>query len=252
MTNKRKEEFDLDEMQSAMTLQSALLMMLSVIIGVLIAGMLLPSWLPGLSSSLFGPEPKAYWYLSRGSALVSFAIVWFSMALGLMITNKMARMWPGGPVAFDLHQHTSLLGLAFALFHALILIGDKFINYTLPQIMVPFGSLDYKPVWVALGQLGFYLWAIVAFSFYLRGQMGTRAWRLVHFASYLVFGMVLVHGLTSGTDSGTTWALGMYWFTGGSLLFLTVYRILIGVVGKLSKAKPKPKPHPRPQQVEQV
>ena len=250
MTNRKVEEIDLENMDPAMTLQSVLLMMLSVIVGVLIAGMLLPSWLPGLSSSLFGPEPKAYWYLSRGSALVSYAILWFSMALGLMITNKMARMWPGGPVAFDLHQHTSLLGLAFALFHALILIGDKFINYTLPQILVPFGSLSFHPVWVALGQIGFYMWVIVAFSFYVRGQMGTRAWRLVHFGSYIVFGLVLVHGLFSGTDAGTLWARGLYWFTGGSVLFLTVYRFFISILDKPRKAKPKPRP--RPQQVKQI
>ena len=40
------------------------------------------------------------------------------MALGLGITNKMARLWPGAPAAFALHEYVSLLGLAFAVFHA--------------------------------------------------------------------------------------------------------------------------------------
>jgi len=41
--------------------------------------------------------------------------------MGVTMTNKMARIWPGGPTAFDAHQYTSLLGLTFALFHAIIL-----------------------------------------------------------------------------------------------------------------------------------
>jgi hypothetical protein len=53
-----------------------------------------------------------------------------SVAFGLIMTNRMARVWPGGPTAFDLHQFTSLLGLAFAVFRGLILLGDQYIKYT--------------------------------------------------------------------------------------------------------------------------
>ncbi|NNJ13281.1 hypothetical protein EKD04_023435, partial [Chloroflexales bacterium ZM16-3] len=36
-----------------------------------------------------------------------------------------------------------------------------------------------------------------------------------------------VHGLWSGSDSGQVVVQGFYWFTGGSVLFLTAYRILV-------------------------
>ena len=130
-------------------------------------------------------------------------------------------------MAFDLHQYTSLLGLALALFHGLILLGDSYINYTLPQLLIPFASVNFNPVWVGLGQIGIYLWALVAFSFYVRAQIGTRSWRLIHFISFLAFMFALVHGVWSGSDSGTYWATIMYWYAGGSLLFLTIYRILV-------------------------
>jgi len=218
---------DVESATPVMTLQSLFLLLLSVAMGALMATVLLPAWLPGLTSSLLGQAPKAYWYLSRGSAFVSFGLLWFSMALGLTISNRLARLWPGGPVAFDLHQYTSLLGLAFALFHGLILLGDGYINYTLPQLLIPFASVNFNPLWVGLGQIGIYLWALVAFSFYVRAQIGTRNWRLIHFTSFLAFMLALVHGVGSGSDSGTFWATIMYWYAGGSLLFLTIYRVLV-------------------------
>jgi predicted ferric reductase len=201
-------------------------MLLAIAAGVFAAVVALPSWLPGLSASLLGPEPKAYWYLSRSSAIVAYLLLWISMATGLSISNRMARIWPGGPAAFDLHQHTSLLGLGFALFHGLILIGDRYIGYTLEQVLVPFASASYRPLWVGLGQLGWYIIALVSLTFYVRRGIGHRLWRLIHLLSYAMFALALLHGLLSGSDSAAAWARGMYWASAASLLFLTLYRVL--------------------------
>lgn len=217
---------------------------LAINAGVLLSIYVLPAWLPGLTSSITGEAPKVFWYLSRGSAFVSFVLLWASMALGLIITNKMARIWPGGPAAFDLHQYMSLLGLGFALFHATILVGDEYIQLDIFRVLMPFASQSYKPVWVGLGQIGFYIWLLLVGSFYVRKQIGTKAWRWIHFSSFLTLALAMVHGIVSGTDSQTFWATGMYWAAGGSLLFLLYYRILVTVgggrrrVGKQAPEKP--------------
>ena len=218
---------DLDSLPPAMPLPTLIIMLVAVALGAFAAAIVLPNWLPGLSQSLLGSEPKAYWYLSRASAMVAYALLWLSMASGLIITNKLARLWPGGPIAFDLHQFASLTGLAFALFHALILLGDKYINYNLAQVLVPFNSTGYKPVWVGLGQIGFYLLAIVSLSFYLRKRLGNRTWRLIHYLSFLMFALALLHGIFAGTDTTVLAIRVFYWITAVSLLFLFVYRILI-------------------------
>lgn len=217
----------LDELQPAVALQTLLLMLLAIAVGTLMAAFVLPTWLPGLSDSLLGPAPKVYWYLSRASGEVSVVLLWLSMAIGVMITNKMARVWPGGPTAFDLHQHASLLGLGFALFHGLILLGDQYAKFSLIQLLVPFGTTTYRPLWVGIGQIGFYLMALVTLSFYVRKTIGSKVWRTIHYLSYLVFIMGVVHGLQAGTDGPNVWIRGLNWFLAGSLLFLTVYRILI-------------------------
>ena len=102
--------------------------------GCALALLLQVNWLAGIQASLSGAQPKAYWYLSRATAFVAFGLLWLSMALGLAITNKLARLWPGGPAAADLHQYSSLLGLAFGCFHGLILTGDSYSGYTLAQV----------------------------------------------------------------------------------------------------------------------
>ncbi len=215
---------------------------LAAVVSVLAALLALPVLAPGLVASLAGDTPQAYWFLSRGSALAAFGMLWISMALGIGVTNRMARLWPGGPQAVDLHEFVSLLGLVFALFHGLILLGDRYIGFTLAQVLVPFASAGYKPAWVGLGQIGMYLWGIVLVSFYVRKRIGTRNWRLIHYASYLSFLLALVHGVASGTDSSTPWMMTAYWFSAGSLVFLTMYRILVSAVFQPRRPAPAAAP----------
>lgn len=219
----------MDELQSSFTLKGAIGLMLAVVAGALLAAVVLPALLPSLAASLTSAEPKAYWYLSRASAFVAFILVWASMIFGLLMTSRTAKVWPGGPAAFDLHQYTSLLGLAVALFHALVLLGDQYIGYTLPQLLLPFNSTGYKPLWVGLGQIALYIALLVSFTFYIRKLITQRGWRLIHFASFAAFVAVLAHGLLSGTDTGTAWAGAIYWLAGGSVLFLTLFRVLVKV-----------------------
>jgi predicted ferric reductase len=227
-------QYDLDTLPG-ISLKTALLVLFAVTSGMLTAVIVLPAWLPGITRSIFGPDPKVYWFLSRSTAIVAFCLLWFSMVFGLLMTNKMARLWPGAPTAYELHQFVSLVGISFVLVHALILMGDRYIQMTLPQVMVPFASVNYKPIFVGLGQLGFYLWLIIIISFYIRKRIGRRAWRLIHFASFISFIFAMVHGITSGSDTGSTWMQSIYWFSAASIVFLTIYRILNAVVNVFSK-----------------
>lgn len=218
---------------STLSFQSIVWIILAMGVGALAAVIVLPAWMPHLAASLVGPDPKAYWYLSRGSAFVSLSLLWLSMALGLLITNKMARTWPGVPVSFALHEFISIVGLGFALFHALILLGDRYIGYTLAQVLIPFSS-NYEPFWVGMGQLGFYATLIVTLSFYVRSRIGQKTWRSLHYVSFVAYLIALLHGITAGSDASLPWAQQYYWISGGTLLFLVCYRIIANVSNKLA------------------
>ncbi len=214
--------------QSSLNLVTFMIVLVAIAIGMLFAALLLPGWLPNLTSSLVGTNPKGFWYLSRGSAFVALGLLWISMVLGITMTNKMAKIWPGGPAAFAIHEFASLLGLAFVLLHALVLLGDHYINYTPAQLFTPFASVNYHPLWVGLGQLGFYVWIIVAFTFYIRRRIGQKTWRVIHITGYIGFLLAFIHGITSGTDSNALWAQQFYWGMGIIVLFLSFYRLLTG------------------------
>ena len=238
-----------NEYESSVNSQTFLVFLLASTIGLLLAVLILPNWLPNLNFSLGGDAPKAYWYLSRATAFASLSLLWLSMALGMGITNKMARTWPGAAAAFAMHEYVSLLGLAFAVFHAVVLLGDHYINFTFLQLLIPFSTVDYRPLWVGIGQIGFYVWAIVALTFYIRSMIGQKTWRVVHYMSFAMYIMGLYHGLFSGTDVNTSWAQNYYWISGGSLLFLFVARVIGTIMDKLIPARPTPRqapPPPRP------
>ncbi|MBI1794931.1 MAG: hypothetical protein HYR70_12195 [Chloroflexi bacterium] len=232
---------ELDHRESSLSVISLISFFAAVALGALTAAVLLPNWAPSLAQSLAGDSPKAYWYLSRGTAFVSLGLLWLSMALGLLITNKTARTWPGTAAAFAIHEYVSLLGLAFGIFHALILLGERYIGIKLVEILVPFAAVNYRPLWVGLGQVSLYVWAIVSASFYVRQRIGSKTWRLIHFASFFTFLTALFHGLASGSDTSQPWAQAVYWSLGGSLLFLTLYRIVTSLF-----PAPSPSAAPRP------
>jgi predicted ferric reductase len=232
--------------QSALGLGSLISLLLAASLGAVGALIVLPSWAPALTQTLMGTDPKAYWYLSRGSAFVALGLLWISMILGLLITDKMAKSWPGAPAAFAIHEYVSLLGLVFAAFHALVLLGDHFIRYQVAQILVPFGSINYHPIWVGVGQIGFYVWAIISATFYVRQLIGPKAWRLIHFASFFNFAVAMIHGLGAGTDHATAWAQAIYWIMGATTFFLTVYRVAASVAGPERRPVPQIAPTPRP------
>jgi predicted ferric reductase len=225
-----QDTIQMDYEKSSVNFTSFILVLMAMAVGMLLAVVVLPLWAPNIAFSLIGADPKAYWFLSRATAFVAMGFLWLSMALGLGITNKLAQIWPGGPTAFALHEYTTLLGLAFVIFHALFLLGDHYISFSLLELVVPFSTQAYQPFWVGLGQTGFYLGLIITLSFYIRKHIGHKVWRGLHYITFLSYAAALLHGLAIGTDTGSVWAHWFYWITGGSLLLLFIYRILFRIV----------------------
>ncbi|MGN6755536.1 MAG: hypothetical protein ACTHMJ_04005, partial [Thermomicrobiales bacterium] len=77
------------------------------------------------------------------------------------------------------------------------------------------------------GQVGTYLLAGIWASSRLRRRVGQRWWRRIHFLSFAAFLLVLLHGMLAGTDSAAIGIRLLYWLSGGSVLWLTLYRVLL-------------------------
>lgn len=246
MESYNSQSINIDDVEPSVNLGGFAFIMLAAFLGALTAALFLPNWQPSLTQSVSGADPKAFWYLSRGSAFSAYFLLWLSMLLGTGITNKLSVLWPGLPPTIELHQFTSIIGLAFGLFHGMILMGDHYINFSLAQVLLPFATSGYKPVAVGLGQVGFYTMLIITISFYMRKKIGPKTWRSIHFVSFLTYILVLIHGLLAGTDTSAIGAQLFYLITGGLLFFMILYRILVSRANarekkmKLQAIPPKP------------
>ena len=220
-----------DTGQSALTLSTWMALIVAIAVGALGALVLLPMFSDIFAQSLVGEEAKGYWFLSRASGVTAYVLFWASMMMGLLMSTKTTRLWSTGPTFMAMHEFTSILGLLFAGFHALILLGDAFIQTDVVQILTPFlmdfGKDGAQSIWVGFGQLGFYALALILLSFYVRQRISYGVWRWLHFGTFVAYMLVTVHGMLVGSDSQTTFMLSVYAFTNASILFLTLYRVLL-------------------------
>lgn len=137
------------------------------------------------------------------------------MCLGLAVRTRFTEPFLAQWRTFDLHRLTALIVVGFMAVHVLALLADRFIGFTLAQLIVPFVS-PYRPLETALGVAGLYLTLAVTASYYVRRHIGYRAWRAIHYLTFGAFGLSLLHGVTAGTDTGTPWGRALYWGTGPS------------------------------------
>ena len=175
-------------------------------------------------SQLLTATDKHFWYLSRASGVIAYTLFWLAVVFGLLLSTRLGKHFNAARV-FALHQYLSLIAVGFAAFHAGILLADNFLNLNLWQILLPFG-FQTERVGVALGQLGFWLLFICAFSFYIKKYIGQSAWRWLHFLTFMAYMFISIHVFMVGSDSR---ALPLLVFYAGSqtLVFLLMtYRLV--------------------------
>ena len=170
-------------------------------------------------------QAPGFWFVSRAAGIVSFILLWASTAWGISLSSKGVGGLVSAPLAFALHNVTSWLAVGFSVVHALSLLGDRIVPFTLGGILVPF-SASYQPLLVGLGTLSLYAGVLVSVTFYMKQKIGYRSWRLIHYLSYFMFAAVTIHSIVLGTDTKGLAMQLLYIAAGGSVMFLTLYRFL--------------------------
>ena len=200
---------------------------LAAILGSVI-GATLPEALRALGATAALAPGKLAWYGVRATGFLAYFAVAGSVIYGLLLSTKLLDAIAHRPVSFALHKDLALVGLALSGLHGLLLLGDHTYTFTPAAIAIPFAS-PYAPAAVAVGQLAFYVMAIVTGSFYVRRQIGQRAWRTIHYLTFLGFVGVTLHGITSGSDTAAPWATWAYLVPTAAAVFFLVYRVVVSV-----------------------
>jgi methionine sulfoxide reductase heme-binding subunit len=163
------------------------------------------------------------WYVARAGGMLAFALLTASVVLGLTLSGR-ARLkrWPRFAVE-DVHRFVGLLAGGFVAVHVVGLLADTYVPFSFAQVLVP-GTSSYRPLATALGVVALELLAALAVANRYRKRLSYRFWRRTHYLNFAVWTLALVHGIASGTDSGTPWAVLLYGVTAGSVAGLTAWR----------------------------
>lgn len=180
---------------------------------------------------LFRHGDASSWYLSRSTGTVAYLLLSAATIWGLILSSKIVKEAVPAPLALGMHSFLSWLALALAGLHAALLLFDRYYQYGLADILIPFGG-PYRPFWSGLGVIGFYLGLLTSASFAWRRRLGQRFWRRLHMLTFLAYLLVTAHGFMAGTDSGTTGMRLLYGASSLSVLFLVNYRLLSSASGR--------------------
>lgn len=142
---------------------------------------------------------QLWWYVTRASGLVAWALLGLSTAMGLLLS---ARRTVGRRPSWyvDLHRGLSGLGCLFVAAHLSAILADSFEQFGPLDLIVPMRS-SLSPGAVAWGIVALYLLVAVEATSLAVRRLPYQAWRRVHYASLAIFWLATLHALLAGTDA---------------------------------------------------
>jgi methionine sulfoxide reductase heme-binding subunit len=155
---------------------------------------------PGMTSAL--------WDLGRGTGVVALVMFTLSLVLGIVARSGREVPWLGRFGISDLHRTAALTGTGLVVVHVGSLLVDPYAQLKLADLLFPFLA-TYRPLWVGLGTLAVDVLFVVTGASLLRQRVGPKVFRTVHWATYVLWPMVLLHALGSGTNATASWFRGL-------------------------------------------
>lgn len=179
------------------------------------------------------------WNIARAGGFTAYILLTCAVVVGLLLSLHIQSLrWPR-IINNELHNYLTLLGLIFTVIHVLAVWLDPFTSFGLNEILIPFAS-HYRSFWMALGIVALYLGLAIGISTWLRPKIGYKLWRSFHYLTFLVYVLVTIHGIATGSDTTTWWAIGMY----GASIVLVGTLLLKRIMQPEKPAKPVTPPTP--------
>lgn len=166
-----------------------------------------------LTTRMIDPAPalanKFYWYMARSAGITAYSLLSITVLLGISASSSIWDKLRLRKFATQMHQFSALLIMPFLFFHLWGLHQDTSVPFTWLTILVPFTD-KYRPLFTGFGILTLYGFVLLIGTSYFREKIGVKVWRSIHYASFPMFLLVTLHGIFSGTDSKSEWAILIY------------------------------------------
>lgn len=150
------------------------------------------------------------WNVARAGGFTAYILLTLAVIAGLALSTQFQSpaRWPR-LLNNELHNFLTLLSTLFLGLHVLAVWVDPFTNFNWSEMLIPLAS-HYRPIWMALGIVGLYLGFAIGLSTWIRPRIGYKWWRRLHILTLGIFILATIHGLGTGSDTQTPWALGLY------------------------------------------
>jgi predicted ferric reductase len=149
------------------------------------------------------------WVVARAGGFTAYGLLALAVIVGLALSlHWQSPQWPR-LINAELHNFLTLLSTVFLVVHVGAVIVDPFTHFTLLQVFVPFAS-TYRPLWMGLGVVALYLGIAIGISTLLRKRIGYTLWRQLHTLTLAIFVLATIHGIFTGTDAHSWWAVSIY------------------------------------------
>jgi len=150
------------------------------------------------------------WDVARAGGFTAYVLLTLAVVVGLALSTQIQSpsRWPR-LLNSELHNFLTLLSTIFLGVHVLAVWIDPFTHFGWKEILIPLAS-HYRPEWMALGIVGLYLGIAIGISTLLRKRIGYSWWRRLHVLTLGIFALAALHGIGTGSDTQTWWALGIY------------------------------------------
>ncbi len=172
------------------------------------------------------------WDTTRAGGFTAYILLTLSVVVGLALSMQWqsASKWPR-LINNEMHNFLTLLALIFTCIHVLAAWIDPFTSFGWAEVFVPLVS-HYRPAGMAFGIITLYLGLAIGLSTWMRSRIGYKWWRRLHFFTLLMFALVTVHAVITGSDTKSLWALSIYLVSMVAVSGLLILRLLVPVNAK--------------------
>lgn len=177
---------------------------------------------PGIVPKLAG---TSLWVTSRAAGGTAFIALTLDVVFGLFVSTGAADRLVPRARSVEVHRWLSAAALGMTGVHALALLGDRFVQFDVLDLLIPFLS-TYRALAVAFGVLALHGMLLVHQSFSWRKRLGPKTWRKLHYLSFFVFSAAVLHGLLAGSDSATPGMQAIYVSSATAVIALVIVRVL--------------------------
>jgi sulfoxide reductase heme-binding subunit YedZ len=141
-----------------------------------------------------------WWYLSRASGIVAWALLTLAMVWGLLLSTRMFDRRPSPKGLVDLHRFLGGIAVVFVGLHVGAIVADSYVHFGAADVLLPLAT-SWHPLAVAWGVIAMWILLAVEITSLAMRYIPRRVWKAVHLSSYALFVSATVHAFAAGPDT---------------------------------------------------